>query len=440
MSALALYNRQQLYTNSRYLMRRAFADLKVQVDRRTQETLRELTYAVTVKGTTRLNQLAQFLFPWHQAKTAHNVETALSTCLQKAKYEAAELLHTYACAAYDAIPSQMFQTYHRRQILVIDPTTYEKRTRPGKKGRSMEYPSKLKDMQYDRYPQGYVDVWAGSLLKGRVWFPLARGRFSATHPEQLSQNQVEESLIPRSRIEGQVLWDAICCVPKGTPVLALGDRGLGRKGMFNWLLARKCDGLFRMRRDINVTYQGRWRNILEVAQEVKCVGQATWREGSAKPIHGRVVVFAARLTEEDWEGPEITFVVLFPEQLADPLILGTTLQATTLQTARAIIHLYEYRWVIETAFETLKGAFGLEKFMVRKWRATERLLNVVAMAFILLLLLMHSSHKNVQRLLVQAVRVLKQKAAFKLLTLGKLREALALDWDENREAWYALLH
>ena len=419
MSAIALHNRQQLYTNSRHLMRRAVADLQEPIDRRTQETLRELTYAVTVKGTTRLNQLAQFLFPWHQAKTAHNVETALSAGLQKAKYAEAELLHGYACAASDAIPRQAFQTYHRRQMIIIDPTTYEKRTRPGKHGRSMEYPSKLKDVQYERYPQGYVDVWAGSLLKGRRWLPLARGRFSATHPEQLSQNQVEE----------QVLWDAICCVPTDTKVLVLGDRGLGRKGMFTWLEERHCDGLFRMRRDINVTYRGRWRNILEVAQEVKSVGRATWREGSAKPIHGRVVVFQARLTEDEWEGPEITFVVLFPEEMADPLILGTTLSATTLQTARAIIRLYEYRWVIETAFETLKGSFGLEKFMVRKWQAAERLLNVVVMAFILLLLLMHSSHKNVQRLLLQAVRILKQLAAFKELTLGKLHEAVALDWD-----------
>ncbi len=430
MSAIALHNRQQLYTNSRRLMRMAVADLKETPDRRTQETLRELTYAVIVQGTTRLNQLAKFLFPWHAAKTVHNVETALSTSLQKAKYAEAELLHAYACAAYDALPRQAFQTYRGKQILVFDPTTYEKRTRPGKKGRSMEYPSKLKDVQYDRYPQGYVDVWAGSLLKGRTWLPLARGRFSAQHPEQLSQNQVK----------GQVLWDAIRCVPADTPVLAIGDWGLGRKGMFTWLHDHECDGLFRMRRDINVTYQGRWRNILEVAQEVKSLGQATWREGSAKPIRGQVKLFQARLTEDDWDGPQVTFVVLWPEGLADPLILGTTLGATTLQTARAIIRLYEARWVIETSFETLKGAFGLEKFMVRKWRATERLLNVVAMAFMLLLLLMQSSHKNVQRLLAQAVRVLKQMAAFKELTLGKLREALALDWDENRESWYALLH
>jgi hypothetical protein len=147
MCAIALHRRQQLYIHSRDLMRRAVVDMKGQIDRRTQESLRELTYAVTVKGTTRLNQLAQFLFPWHQAKTAHNVETALSTCLQKAKYEEAELLHASACAAYDALPTQAFQTYRRRQIIVIDPTTDEKRTRPGKQGRSMEYPSKLKDLR-----------------------------------------------------------------------------------------------------------------------------------------------------------------------------------------------------------------------------------------------------------------------------------------------------
>jgi hypothetical protein len=409
-------------------MGRAIRELKERVDPRTQQTLEELIYAVIVKGTTRLNHLAKFLLPWHRAKTAHNVETALSTALQKAKYAEAELLHAYSCVAYDTLPRKAFQTYHRRQIIVIDPTTYEKRTRRGKKGRSMQYPSTLKDTQYERYPQGYVDVWAGVLLKRRQWLPLARGRFSNTHPDVLSQNQVEE----------QALWDAICCVPQGIPILAVGDRGLGRKQMFTWLRERKCDGLFRLRSDINVTFQGRWRNILEVARAVKTLGEATWREGSEKPVHGRVVLFRARLTEDAGEGPEITCVILFPDTLADPLILGTTLSGATIQEARAIIRLYEQRWVIETAFETMKGAFGLEKFMVRKWQATERLLNLVAIAFTVLLLLMQSAQKNVQVLLAQAVRVLKHGAAFKRLTLGKLREAMALDFDDNREAWYAL--
>lgn len=428
MSAIALHNRYQLYTVSHRLMARAIRELKERVDPRTQQTLEELIYAVIVKGTTRLNQLAKFLLPWHQAKTAHNVETALSSALQKAKYEEAELLHAYSCVAYDTLSSKAFLTYRRRQILIIDPTPYEKRTRPGKHGRSMQYPSTLKDVEYERYPQGYIDVWAGVLLKQRQWLPLARSRFSNTHPEVLSQNQVEE----------QVLWDAICCVPKGTPVLVVGDRGLGRKGMFHWLCERKCDGLFRLRSDINVTFQGRWRNVLEAARELKTWGAAIWREGSAKPIHGRVVVFRARLTEADGDGPEITLVVLWPDNVADPLILGTTLSVTTIQEARAIIRLYEQRWVIETSFETLKGALGLEKFMVRQWQATDRLLNLVAIAFAVLLLLMQSTQKNVQALLAQAVRVLKHGAAFKRLTLGKLREAMALDFEEHREAWYAM--
>jgi DDE family transposase len=284
------------------------------------------------------------------------------------------------------------------------------------------------------------------LLKGRQWLPLARSRLSNTHPNALSQNQVEESLIPRwtpnagpgARIEGQALWDAIGWVPPGTPVLARGDRGLGRKGLFHGLLERKGDGLFRLRSDLHVTDRGRWRHLLEVARALKRWGAATGREGRAKPIQGRGVVFRARLTEEEGDGPEITFGVLWPEQVADPLIVGTTLSVATLQAARAVLRWSEPRWVIETSFETLKGAFGLEQFRVRQWQATERRLNLVAMAFTRLVLLMPSTQKNVQVLVAQAVRVLKHGAAFKRLTLGKLREAMALDFDENREAWYAL--
>ncbi len=70
--------------------------------------------------------------------------------------------------------------------------------------------------------------------------------------------------------------------------------------------------------------------------------------------------------------------------------------------------------------------------MVRQWHATERLLNLVAIAFAVLLLLMQSSQKNVQTLLAQAERVLKRWAVFKTSTVGKLRKTIAPDFDENR--------
>ena len=428
MPAIALHNRDQLYTQLHRMMHWAIQGMKEEPDRRTTQTLEHLAYGLLLKGTTRLNHLAQFLLPLRKAQTAHHVETALSTALQKAHYAETDLFHAYSCAAYAQVASKALETYRRHNIVIIDPTTYEKHTRPGKRGRSMQYPTRLKDLQYDRYPQGYVDVWAGVLVKHRRWLPLARERFSSQHPDQLSQNQVEEA----------VLWNAIGCVPKRVPILAVGDRGLGRKGMFTWLLERHCDGLFRMRRDIHVTYHGQWRNVLDVAHSLKPWGPATWREGSKKPIMGQVVAFRAMLTEDAKAGPEITFVVLFPDHGTDPLILGTTLTVDTLAEAREVIHVYEKRWVIETAFETLKGSFGLEKFMVRHWRATERLLNLVAMAFALLILLLESTQKNIVTLLAQVVRLLKAWAAFKTLTLGKFREALALDFAADPHAWLAL--
>jgi hypothetical protein len=66
-------------------MQRAVQELKERVDPRTQQTLEQLTDALLIKGTTRLNHLATFLLPWHPAKTAHHVETAWSSSLQKAK-------------------------------------------------------------------------------------------------------------------------------------------------------------------------------------------------------------------------------------------------------------------------------------------------------------------------------------------------------------------
>lgn len=167
MRPIALRNREQIRVTLRRTLSRAANRLAERMEPRTHTTLEQMVYAITVSGTTRLNKLAKFLLPWRRAKTAHNVETALSVSLQDAPYDERALLHEHSCVAYNALPSKAFDTYWQHKIIIIDPTTYEKRTRRGKKGRQMQYPMKLKDPHYERYPQGYVDVWAGVLLKQR---------------------------------------------------------------------------------------------------------------------------------------------------------------------------------------------------------------------------------------------------------------------------------
>lgn len=62
---------------------------------------------------------------------------------------------------------------------------------------------------------------------------------------------------------------------------------------------------------------------------------------------------------------------------------------------------YEKRWAIEIGFQQRKGGLGLEKFMMRAWHAVERMLNLVALAYMVLLLLLYLDRREVQDFLAQ---------------------------------------
>jgi hypothetical protein len=73
------------------------------------------------------------------------------------------------------------------------------------------------------------------------------------------------------------------------------------------------------------------------------------------------------------------------EGLMESLVLATTLPVDTIAQVRAIVRLYAQRWAIETGCET-RHAWGQDAFMVRRWIAIERLLWVLAVAYVLVVL------------------------------------------------------
>jgi hypothetical protein len=88
---------------------------------------------------------------------------------------------------------------------------------------------------------------------------------------------------------------------------------------------------------------------------------------------------------------------------------------------------------IETAFETMH-AWGQERFMVRTWQAIDRLLWVLAVACALLVLALHAPRLRCFR--AHAVAVLQQQSALGAhLTVGKLAEAIGLDYAHHARAW-----
>lgn len=87
----------------------------------------------------------------------------------------------------------------------------------------------------------------------------------------------------------------------------------------------------------------------------------------------------------------------------------------------------------ETAFETMKG-LGLGRFMVRAWRAIERLLWMVAVAYALLLAMQGDRRfrgfRQTCRTLLGRMSVIGRR-----LTPGKIAEALSLDYLLHPQGW-----
>ena len=283
---------------------------------------------------------------------------------------------------------------------------------------------------------GYVDVWAGLVLRGKQFLPLDRQLFSGAHPKLPSQPAVEDAVLGRALTMARALK---------LPSIVVGDRGLGRKERLIALATRRQDLVFRIDPDITVLSgrDGAPGLLTDLLERQAWLGQTVWNGGDDGPTRCRVrstratIRFSRTGRQTDVAEATLHFIELVPlDPDRDPLVLATTLPARTLADCKGVAWVYAQRWAIETGFETLK-AWGLERFMVRAWGAIDRLLWIVALAFALIVLALH--HQRLTRLCQQASSLLWQLTVLgRRLTPGKLAEALGLDYARHRRAWTAL--
>jgi hypothetical protein len=407
-------------------------------DPRSRRTLCHLVLAVLATRSTRLLALARPLRPLRRARTVKAVTMGLTYFLRDARIAVADLAPGLAEAALAQVPPAQIATYRGRALLVIDPTEYPKRSRgAGRCGRGMEHIGRVRKTAAKDSPttRGYVDVWAGVVLTGRRFLPLARRLFSAAHPDAASQNQIEDA----------VLADALAATRRlGLDAIVVGDRGLGRKEWLVDLAARDQPYVLRLDADILVRRPGETiedeRLLAEVLAEHDWRGEVVWDRGQEGAVRCRlrwtqvIVRFSRSGCRTDAREATIGIVEARPlDPRLDPLILATTLPLASRADAVGIVGVYSQRWAIETAFETMKS-WGLGRFMVRSWTAINRLLWVVALAYVLSVLAVLASHCGWLRR--QAVAVLTEQGVLgRRLTPGKLAEAIALDFPRHARAW-----
>jgi hypothetical protein len=222
---------------------------------------------------------------------------------------------------------------------------------------------------------------------------------------------------------------------------------------------------FRIRRDWQLFREGEGQFLEEIWESLSPWGRIRLRRpdlkapkskrkrGKGKALAHRIYVFTGQLfsspilrspyDRERREPKNFWFVVALPWRKGeDPLILVTNLPIRTLKEAVKLLKLYEKRWQIEVSFETCKRELGLSRFMVRSLQAIERLLDLVMLAYALLVILLLAGHVGIRRLREEVERLLSRWSVRRpggRLTVGKLKEGLALDGRQNREAWMALL-
>jgi hypothetical protein len=407
-------------------------------DPRSRRTFSHVVLAVLAARSTRLLALARPLRPWRRARTVKAVAMGLTYFLREARIALPELAACLAEAAVTQVPPEQIMTYRGRALLVIDPTAYPKRSRGrGKRGRGMEHVGRVRKaaVRDSGTTRGYVDVWAGLVLRGKRWLPLARRLFSAAHPDATSQNQIEEA----------VLADALAAAARlGLEAIVIGDRGLGRKEWLVDLAARDQPYVLRLDADILVRRPGEAeddeRALAEVLGEADWRGEVAWDRGQEGVVPCRlrwtraVVRFSRSGCRADAREATVGFVEARPhDPRLDPLILATTLPLRTRADAVGVVGVYSQRWPIETAFETMKS-WGLGKFMVRSWTAIDRLLWVVALAYALSVLAVIAGGCGWLRRQVAAL-LAEQGARGRRLTPGKLAEAIALDFPRHTRAW-----
>lgn len=452
--SVALRGRAKLATLLNSLLHRSAQGREgKEPDPRNLKTWRQFLLGVIAKRSTRLMAVGQAVAPWRRVGSVKRAAMALGYFLEKARFPmrsfATRLLETAVL-----MPGlDRLESYRGKVLLVVDPTEYAKRSRgKGKRGRGMPHIGRVRKAKSrgrekrgatakkgSSQPEkvatsyGYVDIWAGLVLVGKGFLPLARQLFSSNHPKLKSQNRVEEA----------VLFQGLGVVRRvGLDAIVVGDRGLGRKELVIRLVHKGQELVFRIGPDTLVRVPDMKEETLlaELLERQPYLGEVIWGRGDEGRLRCQVrkvratIRFGRSGRKADYQEATVNFLELVPvEESLDSLVLVTTLPVQTVADAKGIAHVYGQRWAIETGFETMHG-WGQDRFMVRSFDAIDRLLWIVALAHALVMLALRDGKLAGFR--DQAIRLLKQQAVLgRRLSVGKLAEAIGLDFDKHRRAW-----
>lgn len=280
--------------------------------------------------------------------------------------------------------------YKGKMVGIIDWTTYRKRARQNKNNKGMEYVGKIHDSRLNKQVTGYGGLLTGLLLKGRRFLPaghkLYSNRYVDQHPEEYgSINQFEDEALDELR------------EMVGENLLIMGDTHFSRKDFLSRIKKNRMDFLMRIIKGVNVKDGQGWINIWEKSKKVRKTHHVFWYYPERKKhIDCYIKLFKTKLfiPREKIYLPIWVITLEAFDKRWEPMIIVSSLRIVP-KDLQSVVNLYKQRWTIETTFEDLKQNFGLEKIMVRKWKAINTMAYLVLISYIVLLILWLTSKKIV---------------------------------------------
>lgn len=150
-------------------------------------------------------------------------------------------------------------------------------------------------------------------------------------------------------------------------ILFVMDRGGDGDPMFNFCLNEKADFLIRLRGDRILLHEGRPVSFFDIPSKLHFGLRKILKK------HHSNITF-------DWQGgltlphrlEKLTLITVRGYKDKKPILLLTSQIIRSNQQAAFLIDRYFKRWEIEESFRFLKQRFGLEKFLIRDFRAVQR--------------------------------------------------------------------
>ncbi len=261
-----------------------------------------------------------------------------------------------------------------RSIVIIDGSEVVK---PASK--ALEKMCQVRDGSTGEIKEGY---WMLEMMilsnKHKMPLPIYSKIYSTKEKDYVSED--DEVLKGLKQIEKKVSKKSIRTM----------DRGYDANIYYEYYLKNNIPFVIRAKKNRNVVYKNKTRNILEVAKEHKGKYKIEFKSKNRKNIELKISMIPVSLCE--FKNKEINLIVVYGFG-KEPMILLSNLKSNDKRIAEVITKVYLMRWRIEEYFKFKKQQFDFEDFRVRKITAIKNL-NMIVTMLIGLIGLMSEKQKN----------------------------------------------